>query len=79
MKFASMQRVINLPFSKPVPFNVPPCLHLSPPNGSRLSRGANAGGRKHPALRYPHAGAQTYACSEAGSGTFKRLLGGRSS
>src|SRR5439155_543364 len=36
-----------------------------PPNGSRLSCGASAGGRKHPALRYEHVGAQTYATSES--------------
>src|SRR6266852_4107124 len=34
------------------------------PNGSRLSCGASAGGRKRPALRYQPAGAQTYASSE---------------
>ena len=31
------------------------------PNGSRLSCGAKAGGRKHPALRYEFVGAQAYA------------------
>ncbi len=36
----------------------------APPNGSRLSCGASAGGRKHPALWYELAGAQTYASSE---------------
>src|SRR5207249_3882835 len=35
------------------------------PNGSRLSCGANSGGRKRPALRYELAGAQTYASSES--------------
>jgi len=35
------------------------------PNGSRLSCGANAGGRKRPVLRYLQAGAQTYATSES--------------
>src|SRR5438034_557338 len=34
------------------------------PNGSRLSCGANAGGRKRPALRYRLAGAQTSASFE---------------
>src|SRR5206468_11344410 len=33
-------------------------------NGSRLSGGASAGGRKRPALRYQLAGAQTSATSE---------------
>src|SRR5947209_4757603 len=33
-------------------------------NGSRLSCGASADGRKHPALRYEPVGAQTYASSE---------------
>jgi len=33
------------------------------PNGSRLSGGANAGRRKHPALRYLGTGAQTFASS----------------
>src|ERR1041385_4802089 len=36
-----------------------------PPNGSRLSRGASAGGRKHLALRYELAGAQTFASPES--------------
>jgi len=36
-----------------------------PPNGSRLSCGASAGGRKRPGLRYQLAGAQTYASSES--------------
>src|SRR5437773_11969646 len=35
-----------------------------PPNGSRLSCGASAGGRKHPALRYELVGAQTSASPE---------------
>src|SRR6059036_2527964 len=35
------------------------------PNGSRLSCGANAGGRKRPAWRYHLAGAQTSASSES--------------
>jgi len=35
------------------------------PNGSRLSCGASAGGRKRPALRYELVGAQTYASSES--------------
>src|SRR2546430_7608184 len=35
------------------------------PNGSRLSCGAKAGGRKRPALRYELVGAQTYASSES--------------
>jgi len=35
-----------------------------PPNGSRLSCGANAGGRKRPALRYELVGARTYASSQ---------------
>ncbi len=35
------------------------------PNGSRLSCGANAGGRKRPALRYLLAGAQTSASPES--------------
>src|SRR5881275_629539 len=34
---------------------------VSLPNGSRLSCGASAGGRKHPALRYELVGALTYA------------------
>ena len=34
------------------------------PNGSRLSCGATAGGRKRPALRYELVGAQTYASPE---------------
>src|SRR2546422_5695750 len=34
------------------------------PNGSRLSCGASAGGRKRPALRYELVGAQTSASSE---------------
>src|SRR5947207_10084117 len=38
---------------------------LGPPNGSRLSCGANAGRRKHPALRYEVVGAQTHASSES--------------
>jgi len=45
------------------------------PNGSRLSCGASAGGRKHPALLYQLVGAQTNASSEAGPVSFKRLLG----
>src|SRR5205814_4739542 len=36
-----------------------------PPNGSRLSCGASADGRKRPALRYELVGAQTYASSES--------------
>jgi len=36
-----------------------------PPNGSRLSCGASAGGRKRPATRYRLAGAQTYASSRS--------------
>src|SRR6266513_3282207 len=36
-----------------------------PPNGSRLSCGARAGGRKRPALRYELVGAQTHASSES--------------
>src|SRR5881296_1414258 len=36
-----------------------------PPNGSRLSCGASASGRKRPALRYLRAGAQTSASSES--------------
>src|SRR5437773_7964538 len=35
------------------------------PNGSRLSCGAKAGGRKRPALRYELVGAQTDASSES--------------
>src|SRR2546426_6952404 len=35
------------------------------PNGSRLSCGASARGRKHPALRYELVGAQTHASSES--------------
>src|SRR5205807_9994081 len=35
------------------------------PNGSRLSCGASAGGRKRPVLRYRQAGAQTFASSES--------------
>src|SRR2546429_7985708 len=35
------------------------------PNGSRLSCGASAGGRKHPALRYELVGAQTHASAES--------------
>src|SRR2546421_2637134 len=35
------------------------------PNGSRLSCGASAGGRKQPAVRYQLAGAQTYVSSES--------------
>ena len=35
------------------------------PNGSRLSCGASAGARKHPALRYELVGAQTYASFES--------------
>src|SRR5437773_10784581 len=38
---------------------------LLPPNGSRLSCGASADGRKHPALRYELVGVQTYASSES--------------
>jgi len=34
------------------------------PNGSRLSCGATAGGRKRPALRYELVGAQTYVSSK---------------
>ena len=37
----------------------------APPNGSRVSCGANAGGRKRPALRYELVGAQTDASSES--------------
>src|SRR5437867_5174646 len=40
------------------------CLDAALPNGSRLSCGASADGRKHPALLYELAGAQTYASSE---------------
>jgi len=36
-----------------------------PPNGSRLSCGASARGRKRPALRYELVGAQTSASSES--------------
>ena len=36
----------------------------SPPNGSRLSCGASAGGRKRAALQYELVGAQTYASFE---------------
>src|SRR6266566_6925458 len=36
----------------------------APPNGSRLSCGASADGRKRPALRYELVGAQTWASSE---------------
>src|SRR6266480_922977 len=35
------------------------------PNGSRLSCGANADGRKRPALRYELVGAQTHASFES--------------
>src|SRR6266513_3731331 len=49
------------------------------PNGSRLSCGANAGGRKRPTLRDLMAGAQTDISSEAGPASFKRLLDSRSS
>ena len=35
------------------------------PNGSRLSWGSNAGGRKRPVLGYLQAGAQTDAASES--------------
>src|SRR5437588_11548495 len=35
------------------------------PNGSRLSCGASAGGRKRPAVRYKVVGAQTYASFES--------------
>src|SRR2546429_6984076 len=35
------------------------------PNGSSLSCGASAGGRKRPALRYELVGAQTYASFES--------------
>src|SRR5207248_9330384 len=35
------------------------------PNGSRLSCGASAGGRKRPTLRYELVGAQTYAPFES--------------
>ena len=35
------------------------------PNGSRLSCGASAGGRKRPVLRHVPAGAQTYASPES--------------
>ncbi len=35
-----------------------------PPNGSRLSCGASASGRKHPALRYELVGEQPYASFE---------------
>jgi len=45
------------------------------PNGSRLSCGASAGGRKRPALRYELVGAQTYASFESRPVSFKRLLG----
>src|SRR2546426_12144382 len=45
--------------------SVPPLSHGPPPNGSRLSCGASAGGRKHPALRYELVGGQTYASSES--------------
>src|SRR5207247_11148423 len=48
----------------------------APPNGSRLSCGASAGGRKRSALRHRPAGAQTLASSESRPGSFKRLLGG---
>src|SRR5207237_4941362 len=40
-------------------------IRAAPPNGSRLSCGANAGGRKRPALRYRLAGARTYVSSES--------------
>src|SRR5438477_1654516 len=52
------------------------------PNGSRLCCGANAGGRKRPALGYRRAGAQSYVSlcmrvfMKAGAVSFKRLLGG---
>ena len=36
----------------------------APPNGSRLSCGASAGGRKRPVLRYLLGGAQTYRSAE---------------
>src|SRR5438046_2498746 len=36
-----------------------------PPNGSRLSCGASARGRKRPALRYELVGAQTYGSSDS--------------
>ncbi len=45
------------------------------PNGSRLSCGASAGGRKRPALRYELARAQTFVPLRAGPASFKRLLG----
>ena len=35
------------------------------PNGSRLSCGASAGGRKRPALRYELVGAQAYGSFES--------------
>src|SRR5256886_892276 len=38
---------------------------LAVPNGSRLSCGAKAGGRKRPALRYELVGAQTHASPES--------------
>src|SRR5882672_160526 len=38
---------------------------LAPPNGSRLSGGTNAGGRKRSVLRYLPAGAQTQASAES--------------
>src|SRR2546427_10274856 len=42
-----------------------PALKRAPPNGSRLSCGASACGRKHPALRYELVGAQTHASPES--------------
>ncbi len=41
------------------------CVGSGRPNGSRLSCGASAGGRKRPVLRYLRAGAQTYASFES--------------
>src|SRR5256885_15014387 len=44
------------------------------PNGPRLSCGANASGRKHPALRYELVGAQTDASSVLTVAAYNRII-----
>src|SRR5438552_8429887 len=53
---------INLTYQARVPKSEP--TDNAQPNGPRLSCGAKAGGRKHPALRYELVGAQTHISSE---------------
>jgi len=48
---------------------------MPPPNGSRLSCGATAGGRKRPVLRYLQAGHKRTLPLKIRAASFKRLLG----